>query len=48
MDTVMKIHTSEPLGDILGFLTGQEEVDTAVSLLQDMGQPLEQCKCFKL
>lgn len=44
VDTVMKIHTSEPLGDILGFLTGQEEVDTAVSLLQDMGQPLEQCK----
>ncbi|CAH1391643.1 unnamed protein product [Nezara viridula] len=48
VDTVMKIHTSEPLGDILGFLTGQDEVDTAVSLLQDMGQPLEQFKLYVL
>lgn len=40
----MKIHTSEPAGDILGFLTGQEEVDLAVSLLQEHGQPLENCK----
>lgn len=27
--TVMQIHLSEPAGDILLFLTGQEEIDTA-------------------
>lgn len=29
----MKIHEREDRGDILVFLTGQDEVDTAVSLL---------------
>ena len=27
--TVMQIHLSEPPGDVLLFLTGQEEIDTA-------------------
>ncbi|EFA82926.1 DEAD/DEAH box helicase [Heterostelium album PN500] len=31
--TVLQIHITEPLGDILVFLTGQEEVDTAAELL---------------
>ncbi|KAK9510945.1 hypothetical protein O3M35_005616 [Rhynocoris fuscipes] len=35
VDTVVKIHCKEPNGDILGFLTGQEEVDLAVSLLEN-------------
>ncbi|CAM9912006.1 unnamed protein product, partial [Phaeothamnion confervicola] len=31
--TVMQIHLSEPAGDILVFLTGQEEIDTACEVL---------------
>jgi ATP-dependent RNA helicase DHX8/PRP22 len=31
--TVMQIHLSEPAGDILLFLTGQEEIDTACQIL---------------
>ncbi|KAH8835584.1 P-loop containing nucleoside triphosphate hydrolase protein [Flagelloscypha sp. PMI_526] len=31
--TVMQIHLSEPAGDILLFLTGQEEIDTACEIL---------------
>ena len=31
--TVMQIHLSEPQGDILVFLTGQEEIDTACQIL---------------
>lgn len=31
--TVMQIHLSEPQGDILVFLTGQEEIDTACEIL---------------
>lgn len=33
--TVMKIHCSEPAGDILLFLTGQEEIDTAAEILYE-------------
>lgn len=33
--TVMQIHLSEPKGDILLFLTGQEEIDTACELLNN-------------
>lgn len=33
--TVMQIHLSEPPGDILVFLTGQEEIDTACELLYE-------------
>ncbi|KAG8226223.1 hypothetical protein J437_LFUL006325 [Ladona fulva] len=35
VDTVMKIHLTEPRGDVLAFLTGMEEVDRAVSLLSE-------------
>eukprot|EP00127_Corallochytrium_limacisporum_P000349 Clim_evm44s11 gene=Clim_evmTU44s11 len=31
--TVMQIHLNEPAGDILVFLTGQEEIDTACEIL---------------
>jgi len=33
--TVMQIHLTEPKGDILVFLTGQEEIDTACQILYD-------------
>eukprot|EP00826_Nyctotherus_ovalis_P005737 TRINITY_DN11305_c0_g1_i7.p1 TRINITY_DN11305_c0_g1~~TRINITY_DN11305_c0_g1_i7.p1 ORF type:complete len:479 (+),score=149.72 TRINITY_DN11305_c0_g1_i7:48-1439(+) len=33
--TIMQIHLSEPRGDILVFLTGQEEIDTACQILND-------------
>jgi ATP-dependent RNA helicase DHX8/PRP22 len=33
--TVMQIHLREPAGDILLFLTGQEEIDTAAEILFD-------------
>ena len=33
--TVMQIHLTEPSGDILLFLTGQEEIDTACEILYD-------------
>lgn len=33
--TIMQIHLSEPPGDILLFLTGQEEIDTAAEILYE-------------
>jgi len=33
--TVMQIHLSEPAGDILLFLTGQEEIDTSCEILYE-------------
>lgn len=33
--TVMQIHLTEPSGDILVFLTGQEEIDTACEILYE-------------
>lgn len=33
--TVLQIHTTQPTGDILVFLTGQEEIETAEQLLQE-------------
>ena len=33
--TIMQIHLSEPKGDILLFLTGQEEIDTACEILYE-------------
>lgn len=33
--TVMQIHLEEPQGDVLVFLTGQEEIDTACQILHD-------------
>jgi ATP-dependent RNA helicase DDX35 len=35
VDTIMKIHHKEPHGDILAFLTGQEEISSAIRLLRD-------------
>ena len=35
MITVMQIHLMEPPGDILLFLTGQEEIDTACEILYE-------------
>lgn len=38
--TVMQIHLSEPVGDILVFLTGQEEIDTCCETLYTRMQAL--------
>lgn len=35
ISTVEKIHLHEPKGDILVFLTGQEEIDTACQILTE-------------
>jgi hypothetical protein len=35
VDTVTAIHEREPPGDVLAFLTGQEEVDRVVNLLKE-------------
>ena len=35
LDTIMKIHLTEPAGDILVFLTGQEEIDTTCQILNE-------------
>ena len=32
---VMQIHLDEPPGDILLFLTGQEEIDTSCQILKE-------------
>lgn len=41
IDTVLKIHAKEASGDVLAFLTGQEEVERAVRLLNDHAKMLE-------
>ncbi|KAI8883086.1 P-loop containing nucleoside triphosphate hydrolase protein [Backusella circina FSU 941] len=38
--TVLQIHASEPEGDILVFLTGEEEIETAVSKIKAEGDEL--------
>ncbi|OKL61305.1 Pre-mRNA-splicing factor ATP-dependent RNA helicase prp22 [Talaromyces atroroseus] len=35
LDTVLQIHLTEPAGDILVFLTGQEEIDTSCEILHE-------------
>ena len=35
VETVMKIYNREPSGDVLVFLTGHDEVETAVRLLKE-------------
>lgn len=42
VDTVLKINESKEKGDILAFLTGQEEVDRAVRLLNEHANLIEQ------
>ncbi|KAK4873239.1 hypothetical protein RN001_015268 [Aquatica leii] len=41
VDTVLKINSSKESGDILAFLTGQEEVDRAVRLLREHANAIE-------
>jgi HrpA-like RNA helicase len=36
--TVLKIHQNEPQGDILVILSGKEDVDTVVTLINDKSQ----------
>ncbi|CAH9114224.1 unnamed protein product [Cuscuta epithymum] len=38
VSTVLSIHDHEPMGDILLFLTGQDEIETAVQMLTDETQ----------
>ncbi|RAL44761.1 hypothetical protein DM860_003520 [Cuscuta australis] len=38
VSTVLSIHDHEPMGDILVFLTGQDDIDTAVQMLTDETQ----------
>nr|XP_023887830.1 probable pre-mRNA-splicing factor ATP-dependent RNA helicase DEAH9 [Quercus suber] len=38
VSTVLSIHNQEPMGDILVFLTGQDDIDTAVKLLNEEAQ----------
>lgn len=38
--TVFDIHTQEPEGDILVFLTGREEIDTAIQMISERAQML--------
>ncbi|XP_043335427.1 probable ATP-dependent RNA helicase DHX35 isoform X2 [Cervus elaphus] len=40
VETVMKIHQTEGDGDILAFLTGQEEVEAVVSVLSEQARAL--------
>ncbi|XP_014219992.1 putative pre-mRNA-splicing factor ATP-dependent RNA helicase DHX16 [Copidosoma floridanum] len=38
--TVLQIHTTQPPGDVLVFLTGQEEIETCHEMLQDRAKRL--------
>jgi ATP-dependent RNA helicase DDX35 len=38
IQTVFDIHTKEPEGDILVFMTGREEIDTVVSEIYERGK----------
>ena len=40
LTTVMQIHLTEPTGDILLFLTGQEDIDTSCEILYERMQAL--------
>ncbi|TPX44185.1 hypothetical protein SeMB42_g03260 [Synchytrium endobioticum] len=42
VEVAFAIHTQEALGDILIFLTGKEEIDTVVSLIQERAATLDQ------
>ncbi|KAH3686614.1 hypothetical protein WICPIJ_002413 [Wickerhamomyces pijperi] len=44
VETVMKIHTEEKTGDILVFLTGQEEIETMCAVLEEKMEMLEKEK----
>ena len=38
--TVLQIHVTQPIGDILVFLTGQEEIEASQELLQERTRKL--------
>jgi len=42
VETVIKIHEIQPEGDILVFLTGQEQVETAARMLKQYGRDLNE------
>ena len=48
VETVMKIHHNEDSGDVLVFLTGQEEVQSAVAMLIDEARKLPKDSKIKL
>lgn len=48
IDTVMTIHENEPEGDILVFLTGEEEIEQACAQLREECQKLGDAKVGKL
>ena len=46
--TILQIHVDEAQGDILAFLTGQEEIETLQRLIPErcmLAPPLEGCMC---
>ena len=43
--TTLQIHVSQPPGDILIFLTGQEEIEAAEELLKQVGAGGGACVC---
>lgn len=42
VNTVIKIHETQKRGDILVFLTGQDEVEKAIEILKDYGKSLKE------
>jgi HrpA-like RNA helicase len=38
VETIFNIHKTEPMGDILAFVPGREDVDTIVELIHDRAQ----------
>ncbi|KAI8433690.1 hypothetical protein MSG28_015688 [Choristoneura fumiferana] len=47
VDTVIKIHENEPFGDILAFLTSQEEILTALETLQTYAEQNNEANKFR-
>jgi HrpA-like RNA helicase len=41
VETTMTIHCNEPTGDVLIFLTGQEEVEMACEMLREKSKALK-------
>lgn len=44
VDVILKINSSKEQGDILAFLTGQEEVERAVRLLKEHANAIEEAQ----
>ena len=40
MVTILQIHVTQPLGDVLVFLTGQEEIETCQEQLEERKKKL--------